>query len=1333
MKKKFLPLLLAAALTLQSVTAVPVYGAQNVIVSDNVYDAEIDAASELNANDVSEVSTNSVTILAKEKVNLNELFFSGESVSKFSLQDKSQKKIARLTKKGIITGKKSGEVVVNAAVGDSVKTCTVKVIKPNKTKRLKLKKNSQLDLSEILGISDNSLSAEWKVKTSKKTPDIVKFKKSGDDKLIIKDNGSAKITGTFGEKGKNGVVKPGKVSVSLKSKGVESYIDVSIANEDVYDEAYETQDEKITVKGDVSAESKVKSISAVINSYGVSGNSVSVNGSDEFEIPSAALETGSNTLTIKATLENGENITRDVELERFSKNLDMTENVKAIDSESDIKKISESIVDVWMDDKETEDTTDDEIHIAVSENSILHKYAKTGKINEGDVVYIESDDYFTGGLSLVYLGHDDNYPVDHLCDPDECEAIIMRQPDLADVFDDDIMMDYDSVEKADFVMVPKGTEVADINGNFEILTAESTFSNNEMEIESSGKSTDNDYVKNAGIQWQNFVKIIDPSGIDLSDGIKLNFRDVVLYDRDGDPNGNSENDEGKTDYDRLTLTGSLGMTDIDPRFGIEWHPIRYAEALPQQMMCKLDYKLQKELKVELGSELGSLSDIVENFSKKSGTDNLKYNLFGYEISGVDYGNTIVLGAVGFKLVSKHPVTGTIKSISNESKKIKLDPMVVVLLCMDVEGNIEAKTTFTYTNSTSYTKGINVQKDGFEGKYGSSYENKRLADTYTKIGDHDVDIYDSKSTAVSKLEIEGEGSAKASLGVGPAVGFMVAGIIPAQLKGTVGLDAKTNIDGKLTLETGKKAIVEGSAEANAKLLLKGAVDLRLAAKKKTEKSIEYHKDIDYTLLEWNKSTRNKTGTVYEVDYDDDSTNNPVIEGAEVVFERKNGAGGDKKTTTDSSGKFSVSNLSDADYKLTIKKDGYVTYVDDDFNADKVAEISKLKIYLDKDVEKCSLKGRICELDSDNDDSNNAPLDLAEVKLSKVNSSTTSDRSRTTDDNGAYEFDDLLPGLYKLTVKKVGYKTLECEVVIHEGDTAIQNYRLEAAPNDLAGNGYAMGAVYDALTGRRIEGGLKLSVVEGYNASNGVVIKTIDLNDDGTYSLYLPAGGYTVLVTDPRTGDEKKYYSGQFNIKVLGSKKYTNQNGTVTPVLQGDEIRIVLQWGQTPRDLDSHLNGPTPDGQRFHTYYSGKRYSYDGEKYADLDVDDTSSYGPETTTIYKKVDGKYKFSVHDYTNRSSSDSMKLADSGAYVTIYKAGFAEPKVFNVPYEEGTVWDVFEYDSESDTITVLDRMYYESNPGNVGVSEDSETETVGTSFISSVDESEEDGEKISGDEAVVY
>jgi uncharacterized protein YfaP (DUF2135 family) len=77
----------------------------------------------------------------------------------------------------------------------------------------------------------------------------------------------------------------------------------------------------------------------------------------------------------------------------------------------------------------------------------------------------------------------------------------------------------------------------------------------------------------------------------------------------------------------------------------------------------------------------------------------------------------------------------------------------------------------------------------------------------------------------------------------------------------------------------------------------------------------------------------------------------------------------------------------------------------------------------------------------------------------------------------------------------------------------------------------------------------------------------------------------------------------------------------------------------------LDGPAEDGSRFHIYYSDKVYL----DYANLDLDDISSYGPETTTITQQSDGVYVFAVHNFTNRGSSDSTALADSNATVNVY------------------------------------------------------------------------------------
>ena len=93
---------------------------------------------------------------------------------------------------------------------------------------------------------------------------------------------------------------------------------------------------------------------------------------------------------------------------------------------------------------------------------------------------------------------------------------------------------------------------------------------------------------------------------------------------------------------------------------------------------------------------------------------------------------------------------------------------------------------------------------------------------------------------------------------------------------------------------------------------------------------------------------------------------------------------------------------------------------------------------------------------------------------------------------------------------------------------------------------------------------------------------------------------------------------------------------------------------------------------------------------LDRDDTSSYGPETTTIVKTFPGVYRYSVHDFTNRVATSSTALANSGAYVAVYR-GSSLWRTFNVPSGMGTLWTVFEY--ANGVITPINSMSNGSDP----------------------------------------
>ncbi|EFE8261503.1 tetratricopeptide repeat protein [Escherichia coli] len=122
--------------------------------------------------------------------------------------------------------------------------------------------------------------------------------------------------------------------------------------------------------------------------------------------------------------------------------------------------------------------------------------------------------------------------------------------------------------------------------------------------------------------------------------------------------------------------------------------------------------------------------------------------------------------------------------------------------------------------------------------------------------------------------------------------------------------------------------------------------------------------------------------------------------------------------------------------------------------------------------------------------------------------------------------------------------------------------------------------------------------------------------------------------------------------------------ISPVMTNlDGMRVVLSWGEKPFDLDSHLIFPGG-----HIYFDSKEGTD-----ANLDVDDTDSYGPETVTISKKHFGEsYIYAVQDYSNKGLPNSNYLSASKAKVFVY-VGSSLVRSYSVPAgKRGNIWTVF-------------------------------------------------------------
>jgi hypothetical protein len=125
-------------------------------------------------------------------------------------------------------------------------------------------------------------------------------------------------------------------------------------------------------------------------------------------------------------------------------------------------------------------------------------------------------------------------------------------------------------------------------------------------------------------------------------------------------------------------------------------------------------------------------------------------------------------------------------------------------------------------------------------------------------------------------------------------------------------------------------------------------------------------------------------------------------------------------------------------------------------------------------------------------------------------------------------------------------------------------------------------------------------------------------------------------------------------------------SISPEMPNRDIRVVLDWGPQPYDLDLHLEKIGA----YHISYQNMRTF--GAENATLDRDDTRSYGPETITL-GRIDrnAAYHLFVRDYSNGRAAASTALSQSGATIRVYSQNRLI-NTFQVPAGRGTVWSVF-------------------------------------------------------------
>ena len=200
----------------------------------------------------------------------------------------------------------------------------------------------------------------------------------------------------------------------------------------------------------------------------------------------------------------------------------------------------------------------------------------------------------------------------------------------------------------------------------------------------------------------------------------------------------------------------------------------------------------------------------------------------------------------------------------------------------------------------------------------------------------------------------------------------------------------------------------------------------------------------------------------------------------------------------------------------------------------------------------------------------------------------------------------------------------------------------------------GTVIDAVSG--------LPLV---NAEVSLVgVSTTYTDSQGNYSfINLEANNYTLNVIF--TG----YVSETKTLLLDGSTSSVVNFSLIQNTIES--ITIKVEWGEYPTDLDSHFLVPSETGCYHIAYWDkGSIYNF---PFASLDLDDVSSYGPETITIEELQPGVSEYWIHNYSQTPTLDT-----SNAVVKVYNNAVLI-KEYRVPTSNIGVtdsWHVFNIDS---------------------------------------------------------
>lgn len=228
--------------------------------------------------------------------------------------------------------------------------------------------------------------------------------------------------------------------------------------------------------------------------------------------------------------------------------------------------------------------------------------------------------------------------------------------------------------------------------------------------------------------------------------------------------------------------------------------------------------------------------------------------------------------------------------------------------------------------------------------------------------------------------------------------------------------------------------------------------------------------------------------------------------------------------------------------------------------------------------------------------------------------------------------------------------------------------KASPSATARSGLLDLQFFDALSGDPIPGATVTFRGESVTTNERGLAKfpypAVPDSADVVLDAVFQKAGASVARGERRPEAERGYVTSKVLLHFMVGTLWNNRF-SISPRLEPGKLRIVVDWGDSPADLDAHL-------VKAGDYHISFRDLRNYRELARLDRDATSGFGPETITV-DKLDGagSYTYLVHDYSDRLSAGSSKLGTARARVMVFNDQELA-HTFLAPKGKGTVWTVF-------------------------------------------------------------